>query len=120
MSADDSALFVDAETGHVEVVLRGEERYQDSLDWMRFHGIDPNIVPCDTEVVRDAARCRVTWVEFLCDDHGEPVLLHEPGCAPYITTVGRWSQGEAPPLPWPWVSALSACTVRRDPSRGPR
>lgn len=76
----------------------GTAAWHASMDWARFHGLDPMRIPGGSRVERDAANCQILFNEFLKDGpevgdivirDGEPVL------------VSRVERGEAPPLPLP-------------------
>lgn len=98
----------DLATGQVTPVSYGGPLYVASMEWARFHGIEPNVVPAGSVLIRDAERCRVLYEEFLYDpperrgDYAAVVIIRdEDGEDVDALSVGRWTQGEAPPLPFP-------------------
>lgn len=103
-----ATVLHDLATGETIEVPYGSPLYGPSMDWARFHGIDPMAVPAGTTIVRDAERCRVLYEEFVYDpperfaDPGAIVLLFDEDGEPYdALAVCRWTQSEAPPLPFP-------------------
>jgi hypothetical protein len=79
-------------------VYYGTPEWHASLEWARFHGLDPDRIPGGSIVERDAAGRRIIFSEFVVDQDGEFVLT-EDGAD--IASVARVEQGEAPPLPFP-------------------
>lgn len=65
-------------------------------EWCVFHDIDPKRVPLISTLRRNVAECRVEYVEFVVDDQGK-CIAHDDE----LVTRPAYSQGEAPPLPFP-------------------
>lgn len=76
----------------------GTPAWHASLEWARFHGLDPNQIPEASTVVRDAAGRRLIYDTFVKDGPGLHDILIRDGEA---VTERRVEQGEAPPLPLP-------------------
>lgn len=94
---DLACVLVDGD--HEYPVMRSDQAaWQASMDWARFHGIDPNRVPAGSYIERDAARRRILFSEFVYDGPGIGDIVLD-GLDPL--TVDRIKQGEAPPLPFP-------------------
>lgn len=92
-----AAVLVDGER---EYQIHRDDRpaWQASMDWARFHGLDPNRIPAGSYIERDAAGCRILFTEFVKTGPETADILivdNEP------VTVDRVEQGEAPPLPFP-------------------
>jgi hypothetical protein len=90
------------EGGRETPVYRGAPGYDASLEWARFHGIDPNTIPAGAKIVRDPGRCRVLYESFVYDPpesfpHSDGIVVAESE----PVRVSRIAQGEAPPLPFP-------------------
>jgi hypothetical protein len=69
-----------------------------SLEWAKFHGLDPRQIPNGSRIVRDAPNRRILYTEFVKTGPEVADILivdSEP------VTVARVEQGEAPPLPFP-------------------
>ena len=83
------------DSGATYEVVHGTPEWLAALDWARFHGLDPNRIPAESTIFRDAANCRIVYDEFVPD--GDSILIkdNEP------VVVRRVEQGEAPPLPLP-------------------
>ena len=102
-----AAVTVDLATGDRQEIRYGTPEHEAHLEWARFHGIDPMTVPAGSEVVRDAAGCRVLYETYTYDPpEAEPdpaalVVKRAEDGTRYAPTVPRVSQGEAPPLPFP-------------------
>lgn len=77
-------------------VPRGTEAWRASMEWARFHGLDPNVIPAASVIVRDAPRRQIRFEEYVRDEEGRIVLRNDE---PVL--IGRVEQGEAPPLPFP-------------------
>lgn len=66
-------------------------------EWLQFHDIDPMQVPASTTITRDVTGCRVLYERIERDAQGNLVA----GVDGHPVIVDAYSQGEAPPLPWP-------------------
>ena len=104
-----AAVLVDLATGVRIEVPYDTPLHEESMRWARFHGIDPRAVPAGSEVIRDEERCRVMYESLVYDppeaapDYGAIVICEDPDDPdfPFVPTVMRIEQGEAPPLPFP-------------------
>lgn len=76
----------------------GTPEWHASMEWARFHGLDPNRIPAESVVERDEAGCRILFTEFVMDGPDVADIAIVDGEA---QMVGRIEQGEAPPLPFP-------------------
>lgn len=94
--SDTACILID--NGARVEVRRGTEAWQASMDWARFHGLDPNRIPAGAEIVRDVAGRRILYSEFVKNGPNVGDILMRDG-EPVI--VERIEQGEAPPLPFP-------------------
>lgn len=108
MSGGTACVLVDADTGARYEVDRGTDAWVASMEWARFHGLDPDEIPAGEEVVRDARNCLIRYKVFV--KYGPKrfqikIVDNEPVMAEMV------EQGEGPPLPFP--PEVSAC-VRRD------
>lgn len=84
-------------------------------EWLRFHHIDPMIVPLHGEVFRCAASCSIDYIAFsyqppCAQPDPSAIVLDGRGIAPLRAMT---EQGEAPPLPFPdcpagvgWVASM--------------
>lgn len=88
-----ACVAVDFATGRSAVIDYDTPAWLASMEWARFHGLDPMRIVAGSAVVRDAESCQIRYEEFVFDASGD--LVWEP------ETVARCEQGEAPPLPWP-------------------
>lgn len=73
----------------------GTPAWNASMEWARFHGLDPNRIPAGSEIVRDEARRQIRYQEFVFD--GDKLRIEDMDAV----IVDRVEQGEAPPLPFP-------------------
>lgn len=89
-----AAIAVDAATGRRAEVYYDTPAWVASLEWARWHGLDPNRI-ARGEVIRDEAGCRILYVEFVLE--GDQYMLRDGD----LVTRAAVEQGEAPPLPWP-------------------
>lgn len=89
-----AAVLVDADREYE--IVSGSPEWVASLEWARFHGLDPNRIPAGSYIERDAAGRRVLFTEFLPAEDGGPLIVDGD-----VVTVERVEQGEAPPLPFP-------------------
>lgn len=81
-----TTAYVDFETPEWEALL----------EWLRFHDIDPMRIPAPSKVMRDRAARRITYREFVFDEHGKPVV----GTDGELVSRVVFQQGEAiAPLP---------------------
>lgn len=71
--------------------------WEASLEWCRFHGIDPKLVPAGSVILRDARSCQIVYELILLDDAGCP---RQGPDFTYLTETFV-EQGEAPPLALP-------------------
>jgi hypothetical protein len=76
----------------------GTDLWHASMEWARFHGLDPNRIPAGSEVIRDAVRRRIVFEEYVFDGDDLRLVDNDPVIVP------RVEQGEAPPLPLPKVA----------------
>jgi hypothetical protein len=76
-------------------VIAGTPFWHDVMDWCRFHGLEPMRIPAGSDIIRDEARRRILYEEFVWDDDGPLVFDMQP------VRAGRVEQGEASPLPFP-------------------
>jgi len=58
-------------------IERGTPAWHASMEWARFHGLDPNRIPAGSYVERDAANRRILFEEFVFD--GDQVRINEQG-----------------------------------------
>lgn len=88
---DLAGVLLDVDTGERTYVPFNTPLWEATLEWARFHGIDPCEVPAGSVIERDATRCEIRYevlVPRVVRD-GRPV------------SVLRVERGEAPPLPFP-------------------
>ena len=76
----------------------GTDAWRASMEWARFHGLDPMRIPTESFIERDAERCRILYTEFVKDGPGVADILLVDG---EPVTVECVEQGEAPPMPFP-------------------
>lgn len=90
-----ACVMVDGEREYE--IERGTPAWSASLEWAKFHGLDPNSIPDGSYIERDASGCRILFTEFVRTGPNGDVLVEdlEP------VTIERVEQGEAPPLPFP-------------------
>lgn len=91
-----ACIFRDGEATYP--VISGTAAWEASLEWARFHGLDPMRIPAGSTVVRDAANRRILFEEYVKDGPDVGDILIVDG-EPQI--VNQVEQGEAPPLPLP-------------------
>ncbi|MBA3782393.1 MAG: hypothetical protein H0X12_11155 [Nocardioides sp.] len=91
-----ASIFRDGESAYV--VLHGTAAWMASLEWARFHGLDPDRIPAGSTVIRDEPGRRIVFDEFVKDGPKVSDIVVIDG-EPQI--VRRIEQGEAPPLPLP-------------------
>ena len=71
--------------------------WRESMDWARFHGLDPMLIPAGSTIERDPVTFEIRYDEYAVDPRdglplvrqNEPVIEH------------RVARGEGPPLPFP-------------------
>jgi hypothetical protein len=80
------------------VVERGTDAWRASMEWARFHGLDPMRIPAGSVVERDAVGRRILFTEFLKDGPGAGDIVIVDGEPVEVECV---EQGEAPPIPFP-------------------
>lgn len=87
--------------GDLEIeVTHGTDAWRASMEWARFHGLEPNWIPAGSEIVRDAANCCIRYEEFVFDgERGDYSTVRIEHNEPLTRLVVE--QGEAPPLPFP-------------------
>lgn len=86
-------------------IFRGTPEHEQSMEWARFHGLDPNTIPAGSVIERDAgARC-IRYTGFVYDPpesrDPEHMVMDVAGLEPAY--VARVEQGEAAPMPFPWT-----------------
>jgi hypothetical protein len=74
----------------------GTPLWRATLEWARFHGIDPMRVPAGSVVERDAGRCEIRYDRTMFGDDGLPLVADLE-----LVTERVAERGEAPPLPFP-------------------
>lgn len=95
---DPTTPVVDLATGALGTVTFGTPAWSALIEWVEAHGLNPNLIVASTGIVRDADRCRILYVEFVCDDDGRRLLDDSREA---LQQRGAVEQGEAPPLPFP-------------------
>lgn len=95
---DVAVVLVDGDR-EVEVHF-GTPLHAASMEWARFHGLDPMKIPAGSVVERDAANRRILFEEFVKTGPRDGDVLVVDG---EVVAVERIEQGEAPPLPFPEV-----------------
>jgi hypothetical protein len=66
-------------------------------EWLRFHGIDPNLVPIPCDITSDHESCSIWVDEFVLDKDGARTIAEDGTYA----KVRMQHQGETAPLPMP-------------------
>lgn len=94
--SDPACVLVD-DDGTPYEIERGSDAWRASMEWARFHGLDPMRIPAGSYIERDAAGRRILFEEYVFD--GDLVRINEEGDDG--VRVDRVEQGEAPPLPFP-------------------
>lgn len=97
-----ASIVVDEETSTAARVEFCTPEWDALLEWLEFHHVDPHKVLAGTEVVRDAARCRIRYVGLVLDAQGRKQYDGDPEFAG-VRSAPMVEQGEAPPLPYPAV-----------------
>lgn len=87
------------EDGICTPVVYGTPLWRATIEWAKFHELDPNRIPAGSTVERDAARCEIRYFEFQLDDAGDICWKDNDVCV-----TARVERGEAPPLPFPKVA----------------
>jgi len=79
-------------------VWHGTELWRKSMEWAKFHRLDPMQIPAGSTIEWDPVTRRMEWDEFVIGADGRP-LFDQAHMA--SVTVRRVKQAEAPPLPFP-------------------
>ena len=75
--------------------FHGSVEWEAMMDWIEFHGLDPNRILCDAVIERRPETCSIT--EYVKrDEDGKIVHIGFVVITEEIT-----QQGERPPLPFP-------------------
>ena len=91
-----AAVVADTSTGQETDVLMHTPEWDALLDWLRWHSLDPDLMPAGCRIVRDPdGRC-IRYRAFV----GERTVV-----APQRPTAPAVEQGEAAPLPFPELIA---------------
>jgi hypothetical protein len=77
-------------------IITGTDAWRASLEWARFHGLDPNRIPAGSVLERDASARQIRYVEFARASDGDLLIVDS-----YPVEIEQVEQGEAPPLPFP-------------------
>jgi hypothetical protein len=51
-------------------IYRGTPEYEALIRWLQFHELDPDKIPSETTIERDAKRGRILYTTFAVDDKG--------------------------------------------------
>lgn len=73
----------------------GTDEWERSMEWARFHGLDPNRIPAGTTIAYDSDTRTLHWCEYATDDKGN-IIAPEDGAV----IVDRMMATEAGPLPF--------------------
>lgn len=101
---------LDVETGEERDILDGTPEHEAHLEWARFHGLDPHVIPAGSLVVRDGPACCVRYERYAFDTVEDRLARNYAALVLYADDTGRVvdsvrvrvvEQGEAPPLPFP-------------------
>lgn len=80
-----AGVLLDAETGSRIQLHFHSDVWSAALEWLRFHGVDPNRIPAGTTVVVDRAARQIRYQALL--DRPElvvvPAVEQGEGLAPY-------------------------------------
>lgn len=82
-------------------LFNGSEAWETTMDWLRFHDMDPMTMPAEQTVVRDLANRRVIHEVFIFDENGELVLKRDEDGDLIAERRRAYSQGETEPLAIP-------------------
>lgn len=109
-----AGIFIDEETSTAARIMFDTPEWEASLEWLKFHDVDPKLIPAGTEVVRDAVMRCIHYTRIVLDDQGRK-RFHPPGDPRFaeLVTTPAIEQGEAPPLPYPDVITALLQPVRR-------
>ena len=88
--------LLDVQTGARTAVDFGTPLWEASMEWARFHGLNPMRIPAGSLIERDAARCEIRYDAMVEGPDGKPMIFNND-----LVRVRRTERGEAPPLPFP-------------------